>query len=125
MGVFDKLVAGSGGVEGVSQSPEEVLLGRLRTAFTADQIVRCYRSLLLARKTSTDPKKAGLRVPDHAVRLAALKDYMDRAHGRSAREADAAPAPPATLTDLVTEAARSASFRASLLEMLEKVRAMG
>ena len=122
MGTLVETVAGEGGREGASQGPEEILLGRLRTAFTADQIVRCYRSLLLARKTSTDPKKAGLRVPDHAVRLAALKDYMDRAHGRSAREADSAPARPVTLEDLVTEAARSASFRASLLQMLEKVR---
>ena len=103
---------------------EEVVRLRLLNAFSPERIVRYYKTLLEARKAPAETKKTGggKCLPDFAVRLAALKDYMDRTHGRSPlRETEPPQLPPLTLEGLVAEAQKYPELRDGLLELLRAV----
>lgn len=59
-------------------------------------------------------------VPDNQIRLAALKDYMDRVQGRPVeRQMIITNEKPASLKDLMEKAKKSPVFRKTLADMLK------
>jgi hypothetical protein len=54
----------------------------LEGEFAPQELAGYYRELMQADRIYYDRHGKEHRAPDHQVRMAALRDYMDRAHGR-------------------------------------------
>jgi len=101
---------------------DALLHEELAKALHPFQVVRLYRSLFVARRVYFDRHGKRHSTPDNAIRLGALKDYMDRVQGRPIeRQMLLKAEAPATMDDLIAEAERSPAFAESLLAVVQRI----
>jgi hypothetical protein len=89
--------------------------------FSEDEIATAYKGLMDADRVYMDRHGNELRTPDHNIRLAVLKDYLDRTIGRPVeRQQILTFQQPATMETLLERIQGSPVLRKTLLEILQQ-----
>jgi hypothetical protein len=85
------------------------------------EIQSAYRGLLDANRIHITSKGERIEVPDHNIRLATLKDIMDRAVGRAIeRQQVVTTTQPMNLESLLERIAGSPVLRSTLMDILSR-----